>query len=156
MFTQIAATGASLSGPVLFDAFATLPFLVNAAVNIILVFIVLTFKETTLPDAAAQQLNLFDGIRTVLSVKPILIITCIDMLLLVFVNIFYQVLYFPKVNQLGVAGASDHVSVDAELSVQLYPSGADCDSAHPLRAHTAIQTARRGGIARSRPRRWPS
>jgi MFS family permease len=102
MFTQIAAAGASLTGPVLFVASATLPFLVNAANNVLLVFIVLTFKETTPPNRSAHDLNLFDGIRTVLHVRPILIITCIDMLLLVFVNIFYQVLYFPKINQLGV------------------------------------------------------
>jgi hypothetical protein len=77
-------------------------FLVNAAVNVLLIFIVLTFKETTPLDDSAHRLNLFDGIRTVLRVKPVLIITCIDMLLLVFVSIFYQVLYFPKINQVGV------------------------------------------------------
>jgi hypothetical protein len=36
-------------------------------------------------------------------VKPLLIIACIDMFLLIFVNIFYQVLYFPKLNQLGLS-----------------------------------------------------
>ncbi|MFL5802396.1 MAG: MFS transporter [Roseiflexaceae bacterium] len=102
VFTQIAAACASLTGPVLFAAYATLPFLVNAVVNILLTFVVLTFKETTPPDTGAHQLNLFDGIRTVFSVKPVRIITGIDMLLLVFVNIFYQVLYFPKLNRLGV------------------------------------------------------
>jgi MFS family permease len=102
VFTQIAAAGASFTGPLLFAANVTLPFLVNATVNLFLTFFVLTFKETTVPQEGAQQLNLFDGIRKVVNVKPIRIITCIDMLLLVFVNIFYQVLYFPKLNQLGV------------------------------------------------------
>jgi MFS family permease len=102
VFTQIAAAGASVTGPVLFAANATLPFLVNAAVNLFLMFFVLSFNETTPPDAGVRQLNLFDGIRKVFNLKTIRIILYLDMLLLVFVNIFYQVLYFPKLNQLGV------------------------------------------------------
>jgi len=121
MFAQISAAGASVTGPVLFAVSATLPFLVNAAVNVLLVFIVLMFKETAPPDSSAHKLNLYDGIRTVFRVKPILIITCIDMLLLVFVNIFYQVLYFPKINQLGVPvqylGVLDTVAVLCTLGM---------------------------------------
>ena len=102
VFTQIAAAGASFTGPVVFAANATFPFLVNAAVNLFLTFFVLTFKETSLPHKGARQLNLFGGIRTVFNLKPIRSIMCIDMLLLVFVTLFYQVLYFPKLNHLGV------------------------------------------------------
>jgi MFS family permease len=101
-FTQIAAAAASFTGPMLFVINATLPFFVNAGVNLFLTFFVLTFEETTSSHEIAQQLNLFNGLRKVFRTKPILVITSIDMLLLVFVNIFYQVLYFPKLNQLGV------------------------------------------------------
>jgi MFS family permease len=102
VFTQIAAAAASLIGPILYATNTVVPFIINSAINLFLAFFVLTFKETISSHEVARKINVFDGIRKVFKVKPILMITCIDMLLLIFVNIFYQVLYFPKLNQLGV------------------------------------------------------
>jgi MFS family permease len=103
MFAQIAAAAASLIGPILYAADPIIPFIINSAINLFLTFFVLTFNETTASHEVSRAIHVFDGVRKVFRVKPLLIITCIDMFLLVFANIFYQVLYFPKLNQLGLS-----------------------------------------------------
>jgi MFS family permease len=92
----------SFSGPILYAIHEHLPFIGSALANFCLTFFILTFKETEPTGEVSQQIQIIDGVRHIFQSKPILIIVCIETLLLVFAIIYYQILYFPKINELGL------------------------------------------------------
>lgn len=93
---------ATLLGPLLFVVHFALPFLLTSAAYIISSVLVLFFREEKVSHEAENQLKIIDGIKKIVRVKPLMIIVGIEALVLIFVNIYFQVLFFPKVNQLGL------------------------------------------------------
>lgn len=102
LFSTISAAIASFSGPILYSLHYSLPFVLTAITTLGLIPFVLTFKETKSSHEVARQLRLWDGVKNVTRSKPIFLIVCIETLLLVFVVIHYQILFLPKLNQLGL------------------------------------------------------
>jgi MFS family permease len=97
----ISGAMATFVGPLIFVAHRELPFILTGAVYMFLALFVLTITEPSPSRRGRRSLALLDGIHNVLHLRPILLITLIDALLLIFSNIFYNVLYFPKINALG-------------------------------------------------------
>jgi hypothetical protein len=64
--------------------------------------IILFFQEKRVSHELTRNIKVLDGIKNIIKVRPILFIVLIDLLLLVFVNIYYQVLFFPKISSLGL------------------------------------------------------
>ena len=92
---------ATFLGPLLFVVNHQLPFILTSIVYFVLALFVLTIKERKSSHEVQRVVRIFDGIKNVLQFKPILLIALIDALLLIFVNIFYNILYFPKITSLG-------------------------------------------------------
>lgn len=78
------------------------PFILSGIICFIAALYILTFEEQTRSAEIQRNLRMIDGIRSVLALRPILLIMLMDMLLLIFVNIYYKVLFFPKINALGM------------------------------------------------------
>ena len=93
---------ASFSGPILYLLHYSLPFVFSAVTYLCLTVYVLTFQERKPSHEVTRQLRLLDGVKNVFRIRPLLLIVGIETLLLVFAGIYYQILYFPKINALGL------------------------------------------------------
>ncbi len=93
---------ATFIGPLIFIANRELPFILTGMVLLVLSIFVLTIEEHRFEsEEVKRNLSVFDGIKNIFRNKVVLIITLIDTILLVVVNLFYQVLNFPKLENLG-------------------------------------------------------
>ncbi len=93
---------ATFLGPIIYVINHESPFILTGVVLLILSLFVYTIDEAK-SDAEEVERNLsaLDGIKNILKNKAVLIITLADTILLVMVNLFYQVLNFPKLERLG-------------------------------------------------------
>lgn len=93
---------ATFLGPILYSYYHTVPFLLSFVVYLVMTLVVLTFREKSVSHEVQENVKIFDGVKAVLKIRPILLIMLIDLLLLLFVNVYYQVAFFPKLENLGL------------------------------------------------------
>lgn len=93
---------ATFLGPILFGIHQPIPFMLTGIFLIIMSGYVLSFDEDQVSSEIKKEIKIINGVVNIIRIKPILIMTLIEMLLLIFVNIYYQVLYQPKVYSLGL------------------------------------------------------
>jgi MFS family permease len=119
----ISAAFASFVSPLIYVANPIAPFVLTATVDMTLAFFVLFFKEKRRAHEVFRKLKMIEGIKTVWKIAPIKFIVLIDLCLLIFVNIYYKVLFFPKITGLGLnvqyLGVVDVITL-AITSVMLY------------------------------------
>lgn len=100
-FGTITGAIASLIGPLLFVINPIIPFILNGIIFFALSIFILTIDEKRSESEIGRNISIIDGIKNIIRIKPILIITLIETVLLVIINIFYQVINFPKLSELG-------------------------------------------------------
>lgn len=114
---------ATFLGPILYTVNHTIPFILSGLVYFVMALIVLTFDERKSSHEVRQNLKMLSGIKTIIKIRPIALIVLIDLLILIFVNIYYQVAFFPKLSGLGFDvkyfGIVDSITL-AITSVLLY------------------------------------
>lgn len=93
---------ATFIGPILFGIQSQIPFILTGLFLLLMAGYVLTFSEGKKSHEVEKEIKILDGVKKVFLIKPILIITLIEILLLVFVFIFYEVMYNQKINNLGL------------------------------------------------------
>lgn len=92
----------SFFGPILYTVHTSIPFVLSAIPHLFLSVYILTFDEKRSSHEVDKQIKLFDGIKDVISNRKLCLIAAMDTILLVFVIIYYQVLYSPKITHLGL------------------------------------------------------
>jgi len=98
-----AITGAiaTFVGPLLYMLNHELPFILTGTIFFVLSLYILTIKEKRYSEEIRRNIGILDGIKGIIKNKSLLIITLVDMILFIVVNLFYQVLNFPKLAELG-------------------------------------------------------
>lgn len=124
-YLKVASKGNSIStlsgafatflGPILFIIHSAIPFVLTATTHLILSILILTYSESRKSSEVKEKIKIFSGVVSILKNKHLQIIVLIETILLIFVNIYYQVLFFPKINSLGLnlqyLGALDVVNI---------------------------------------------
>ncbi len=123
---MITGAAASFTGPILYSINFVLPFILSAIITFILAIFVFTFKETKVSHEVAERTKIFDGVKNIFKNRAVMLLVCVETLLLVFVIVYYQILYFPKINHLGLAvkylGVLDVVNISlSSLMLFLLP-----------------------------------
>src|SRR5581483_6895505 len=98
----IAAAGASFVSPSLYLLNPSIPFILSGVSNLVMAVLILLFDEKQRAHEVLRNIRVIDGIRNVVRIRPILLIVLIDLLLLIFVNVYYQISFFPKITALGL------------------------------------------------------
>jgi len=99
----IAGAFSAFVSPVIYLANPAAPFALTAAVSMGLSILVLFFKEQRRPHQVLRTIKILDGVRNVWRIEPVRLIVLINLCLLIFVNIYYTVLFFPKIQSLGMS-----------------------------------------------------
>jgi MFS family permease len=98
----LSASFASFVSPILYVANPIAPFVLTGVVNLGLSILVLFFDERRHSQHPSRNIKLIDGVKSVWQIAPIRCIVLIDLLLLIFVTLYYKVLFFPKIQRLGM------------------------------------------------------
>ncbi|HLG10172.1 MAG TPA: MFS transporter [Dehalococcoidia bacterium] len=98
---NVSGVPAAVAGPVLYVLAEPAPFLLSALASFIAALIVCTFDERR-GGSARQEVQIMDGLRTILRSRALVLLASIEILVLVFVNTYYQVLFFPRLTSLGL------------------------------------------------------
>ncbi len=98
----IAGGLASFVGPLLYVINTGIPFLLTAIPHLFLAFYILRFDEQKKPSEVGNAIEIFDGVKSIVKNKNVRMLLLMDILLLTIVIIFYQTLYAPKINSLGL------------------------------------------------------
>lgn len=98
----IAGVITTFTGPLLYLVNPIIPFILSAIIYGIMTIFILFFNEVRNSNEVSRNIRIIDGVKTIVKIKPILTIVMIDLLLRIFVNIYYQVLFIPKINGLGM------------------------------------------------------
>lgn len=93
---------ATFFGPIIYRFNPSLPFILVAIVSLVSALVMLTFEEKIAVGEVKKNLEIIDGIKEIVKIRPVLLIVLIDLLLLIFVNIYYKVAFFPKIQSLGL------------------------------------------------------
>lgn len=98
----IAGGLASFVGPLLYVINSSIPFLLTAIPHLFLAFYILRFDEQKKPNEVGNEIKMLDGVKSIVKNKRVRLLLLMDILLLTIVIIFYQTLYAPKINSLGL------------------------------------------------------
>ena len=98
----VAAALAAFVSPIIYIANPVAPFVLSGAVSLALSIFVLFFQEKSRSHEVLRNLKILDGLKNVWKIEPIRLIVLIDLCLLIFVNLYYMVLFFPKIQSLGM------------------------------------------------------
>jgi hypothetical protein len=98
----VAAALAAFVSPIIYIANSVAPFVLSGAVSLALSIFVLFFQEKSRPHEVLRNLKILDGLKNVWKIESVRLIVLIDLCLLIFVNIYYMVLFFPKIQGLGM------------------------------------------------------
>jgi MFS family permease len=98
----LSAAFASFVSPILYVANPVAPFVLTGVMDLGLCILVLFFDERGHPRHLSRKLKLSDGVKNVLEIAPIRCVVLIDLFLLIFVTLYYRVLFFPKIQSLGM------------------------------------------------------
>lgn len=98
----IAGGLASFVGPLLYVINTSIPFLLTAIPHLFLAFYILRFDEQKKPNEVGNEIKIFDGVKSIIKNRRVRLLLLMDILLLTIIIIFYQTLYAPKINSLGL------------------------------------------------------
>lgn len=98
----ISGAMATFLGPILYVIHATIPFVLSSITHLLLGVLILSFTESRNSFEVKEEVKVMGGVMAILKNKYVRLIVLTDTTLLVFVNIYYQVLFFPKINSLGL------------------------------------------------------